>query len=386
MRPREPEATHVVLPSSPRILFVKTVAAWPLAGPASGERVASSWSALRPLLPDSNGAPSGARREHLWQRCTRGGGHSEDGAAAVEVQALQHHIETLAMRHGVIDRLSTAPPSPEKRERRELFLSDAVRGACELVGTFHKRKREYIGNTPSGVRLVEMLPRAKLRVFLLRLHQFLDVIKLLNDDPETAVDDPRSGVGFRGFVCLLQKRPHLVPPEVRALARSDQVARGSIIDVEGPTSPSPRILVVNAEPGVFKPDSQPLAVRQLFAQLCATGKSSIFFNTLARWSLKLQLVRPGSGALVPQKRWPTHWASPASVGTYGAHYTARGRSDLQEAPTHRAAPTLQRNAGEPPLVRAHRAAPPAPHAHRAPPPAPLHRQGASKYVLVGGGR
>lgn len=106
---------------------------------------------------------------------------------------------------------------------------------------------------------------------------------------------------MQGFTKLLEKRAHLM-----------------LLDPENATA-IPKSKTGEALHGAK-------AAQAIFASLCGPGKAFVTYARLARWSIRGQHVRPGSGALVPQPRWPTHWTQPASM--HGAYYSARSRDDV----------------------------------------------------------
>lgn len=323
-RPRDYESAYYALPSSPRVALSPS---WPCCSPPHDLPDVAPWAQLRILLPDSCGAQSGARREALWQRFCGGAATTVAGADTVELEALLHHIELLALRNRVILVTTDDAPRSDSRDRRELFLNDAIRAAAEYVGTVNDAETRY----------VDSIERGTFRVFVMRMHQFLDVAQVLNDgDSETAVNDPRQTIGFAAFVKVLEKRAHTM-----------------LLDPEDPTS------LVRLQGTA--------AATAIFERLCGVGKTKATFARVARWSMRCQLVRPGSGALVPQPRFPTHWTEPASAGTYGACHSARGRklSGSTAAKSHRHAPVKShRHAPALPTVgpTSHRQAPPIPAA------------------------
>ena len=75
----------------------------------------------------------------------------------------------------------------------------------------------------------------------------------------------------------------------------------------------------------LKPRGKPKNPNQLFDALSNAGEAFVQFDRLARWSMSCQLVRPGSGALVPQKRWAAHMVDPATAGCGGVYNSMRCR-------------------------------------------------------------
>ena len=128
MRPREPESTHVASDvSSPRVAL-KAVGAWCSSPETPGTAGSTApWTTrLRVLLPDAASAPAAARREALWQRCSRGGSTTESGATLVSVI----DIKAAFLRVVSLDGLFLAC-SNELKRGREHTLADAVQAAAE---------------------------------------------------------------------------------------------------------------------------------------------------------------------------------------------------------------------------------------------------------------
>ena len=200
---------------------------------------------------------------------------------------------------------------------------DGVRTAAEVVGTIR------VGILSNGEER-ELLERKNFRLFLMRLHQYLDVHSLVSThvkmrarlQPKTAfsesgiLEDPRTAIKFDAFYELLSLRPHML--RIKPSLPSTTVDKNAL--------------------GFKK------AAFKIFDALCIKGRETAMFNTVVRWSVRTQCVRPGSGASVTQKRWPTHGASPGSVSAAMCH-SARCRDDLikpdPKAPKHRPAPPLQ---------------------------------------------
>ena len=240
---------------------------------------------------------------------------------------LYEKIARIARDSGVLEATLSAGESAlrslERGERRDLFLLDAVRSAAEVVGTIR------VGILSNGEER-ELLERKNFRLFLMRLHQYLDVHSLLSThvkmrarlQPKTAfsesgiLEDPRTAIKFDAFYELLSLRPHML--RIKPGVPSTTVDKNAL--------------------GFKK------AAFKIFDALCIKGRETAMFNTVVRWSVRTQCVRPGSGASVTQKRWPTHGASPGSVSAAMCH-SARCRDDLikpdPKAPKHRPAPPLQ---------------------------------------------
>ena len=137
----------------------------------------ASWTlALRALLPDSNGAPSAARREVLWQRIAV---QQPDGAwdEHIPLPEMQAALERVVQQSGVVER----KPLGEPTSRSILFLDFALRAAAEEVG----------------------VARRTFRLLLMRMHQYLDVHAVL---PEVA--EPHHRVRRESFERLLRERQH----------------------------------------------------------------------------------------------------------------------------------------------------------------------------------
>ena len=93
------------------------------------------------------------------------------------------------------------------------------------------------------------------------------------------------------------------------------------------------------------PGGKVLTSEQIFHGLAGgeVHPQTISFDTLARWSMQAQYVRAGSGALLYQKRLPSHWLDPVSVGQFGYYKSPRSR---------RPAPRRPRPAPPPPIESA----------------------------------
>ena len=68
-----------------------------------------------------------------------------------------------------------------------------------------------------------------------------------------------------------------------------------------------------------------LSAYNIFESMGTPGVPDVAFDKVARWSMRQQWVRPGSGALVPQKRFLAHMIDPSSVGLLGTYNSARCR-------------------------------------------------------------
>lgn len=157
--PREFEAAYSSDPLSPRLTIRKAwcTPAWPkqfdpnrfafLTKPVEDQmtrrQYAAAWTAqLRVLLPDSSGAPSAARREHMWAALAvswtdRKGRPLLDPSYCPSEQTLATSVVRFATRAGLTDK------------HTHLFLEAAVAASVEAAG----------------------LERCDFRLLLMRLHQ-----------------------------------------------------------------------------------------------------------------------------------------------------------------------------------------------------------------------
>ena len=225
-----------------------------------------SWTArLRTLLPDSSGALAAAQREELWARVTR----QQYNATTVEFHDFRDYLENLVVNAGL------APPVPALEPQRLQFLAAGLHAAVAMVGG--------------------MISRQRLRVILMRLHQYLDVYALLNTQIPAG---PRSTISREAFGLLLSARQH----------------------------------TLSLQPGgPLVPPKPPLSsVDCIFKAICGPGRmeDGAIFDSIACWSVKLQHVRSGSGALATQPRLLAHQVEPSSVAILGGVHSARGRSLL----------------------------------------------------------
>ena len=157
--------------------------------------------------------------------------------------------------------------------KRLQFFGAALRASAEMVG----------------------LDRGAFRYFIMRMHQYLDVHAVLE-----SCDDPHlSMVGFDDFVHLLCARGHTLPPTLLVKANRWDGNRW--------------------DTGCMRE-----SMRTMFSNLCESEGGGLSFDALARWSVTLQMVRPGSGAMVRQQRYPAHWVDPDSVGLQGYVESPRG--------------------------------------------------------------
>lgn len=308
--------------------------------------------AVRVLLPDSNRAASAARRAELWRWM---GGSTTDGR--LPLQAVQQFIEEMVMGHFAHER------EGKERHRMLLFLRAGLRAAADAVlegtsdafqvdlsreagcsfglGIAVESERGYPqvsylqqGSVAADCKRIDigdrvvmvngravaseedfrkLLPSDQLvacvqlrrgsdltdlrtfRLLLMRLHQYLDVYALLHYELYDCA--PWSPISFDSFCHLLHERRH------KNVDRA-----GQLLSLEQGFH-----LVRHAEGG---PHGSSVDGRDL---------GTVSFDTLARWSIRSQLVRPGSGARIPQMRMPTHWVAADSVGLYGFADSPRGR-------------------------------------------------------------
>ena len=306
--------------------------------------------AVRVLLPDSNRAASAARRAELWRWM---GGSATNGR--LPLRAVQQFIEEMVMNHFAHER------EGKERHRMLLFLRAGLRAAADAVlegtsdafqvelsreagcsfglGIAVESERGYphvsylqqgsvaadckridIGDrvvTVNGRAVASeedfrgLLPSEQLvacvqlrrgsdltdlrtfRLLSMRLHQYLDVYALLHSE----LYEPWSPISFDSFCHLLHERRHKNVDKAGQLLSLEQGFH----------------LVRHADGG---PHGSSVDGRSL---------GTVSFDTLARWSIRSQLVRPGSGALIPQMRMPTHWVAADSVGLYGFADSPRGR-------------------------------------------------------------
>lgn len=154
--------------------------------------------------------------------------------------------------------------------RHVLFLTAALKAAAdEVCGAPYAQRRQF-------------------RLLLMRMHQYLDVHTLL---PEIA--EPHHKVSKDLYERLLKQRRHQLK--------------------------------------LHPTDKEEMTVYGIFSKLSVPGEPDVHFDRLARWSMIAQLVRPGSGAAVKQKRWYDHQIDPSTAGVYGAYSSMRSR-DPKPAP------------------------------------------------------
>jgi len=231
--------------------------------PASGDEAVRAESAamlrLRVLLPDSHAAPSAARREELWQRLS-------GGRDAVDVADIFNAFASFARGAGLIEIVPEDEPSP----KRLIFLRAAVYAAADECGL------EEEGPPSPGGTLFKTFHRSRFRVLVQRMHQYLESYAVLADE----IYEPGGRVNLHNFERLLTSVRHELALRHR-----------------GPT----------------------LTALQLFDSLSNAGEAFILFDKLARWSMRQQMVRPGSGALVRARRWAAHDLDPSSAGCGGMY-------------------------------------------------------------------
>ena len=169
---REPAAAFLLGHFDPRIAMPKEWcrSAWPQGEPewlklslstSARQSAMQSWpDKLRVLLPDSNAAPSAARREVLWQRMALAHGYEDE----LPLEILLEEIEKLLCQTGLVDRPKLGQPV----SKPVLFLTAALRAAADEAG----------------------LERRAFRILLMRMHQYLDVYAVLSD----AIDEPQKRV------------------------------------------------------------------------------------------------------------------------------------------------------------------------------------------------
>jgi hypothetical protein len=246
---------------------------------------------MRELLPEDSGALAAARREHMWQRFTRGGAADDRGAELVGVEVLVEHVRRLAQLDGLLeaDEDRESASSDHRKERRAFFLARAVIAALENV-------QSAVGSSkPTDAEdddAAWMLPRRFFRLFLMRLHQYLAVVNVFlapfhQPDPtcfgpktSPTLDPQLTTIALPGFRRLLSELPHTLGLRSSRAAELHGRAKWGL----------------NREPS------------KLFVLLCAPGSTDISFDRLAKWSLRTQLVKPGCGAPPPSPR-----AHPAST-------------------------------------------------------------------------
>ena len=218
---------------------------------------------LRVLLPDSHAAPSAARREELWQRLS-------GGRDAVDVADIFNAFASFARGAGLIEIVPEDEPSP----KRLIFLRAAVYAAADECGL------EEEGPPSPGGTLFKTFQRSRFRVLIQRMHQYLEAYAVLADE----IYEPGGRVNLHNFERLLTSVRHELALRHR-----------------GPT----------------------LTPLQLFDTLSNVGEAFIQFDKLARWSMRQQMVRPGSGALVRARRWAAHDLDPSSAGCGGMYSSVR---------------------------------------------------------------
>ena len=170
-------------------------------------------------------------------------------------------------------------------DRLELFLLDLTL-QTKLVSSHEASSLLFMGAALFAAADEIGLRRASFRLLLQRMHAYLDVHTALGF---AAAHPYYSRVTRESLDLLLAERRHsmrLTPGG--AVLRADAIFAG--------------LLARGSEP-----------------------RASISFDELARWSMQAQYVRPGSGALLYQKRLPAHWLDPRSVGTHGFFKSPRSR-------------------------------------------------------------
>ena len=199
--PREPDAAFLAGEYTPKVALTKPWVQQPF--PSGWDATKTSHKArldamqkwpdrLRVLLPDSNAAPSAARREALWQRMAITNGLDDQ----LPVDAVIEELERLLEHEGLVERQKF-----EAKSRPVLFLTAALRAAAE--------ETESLADG--------MIERRTFRLLLMRMHQYLDVYTVLAE----VVPEPHNKVKREHFERLLKERRHTMAlkpngPEVAA--------------------------------------------------------------------------------------------------------------------------------------------------------------------------
>ena len=269
--PREPDAAFLAGEYTPKVALTKPWVQQPF--PSGWDATKTSHKArldamqkwpdrLRVLLPDSNAAPSAARREALWQRMAITNGLDDQ----LPVDAVIEELERLLEHEGLVERQKF-----EAKSRPVLFLTAALRAAAE--------ETESLADG--------MIERRTFRLLLMRMHQYLDVYTVLAE----VVPEPHNKVKREHFERLLKERRHTM---------------------------------------ALKPNGPEVAAYKIFEKIGLPGEPDVAFDRIARWSMRQQYVRPGSGAAVTQTRLLDHQMDPGSIGLHGTYQSVRARKPQRE--------------------------------------------------------
>lgn len=190
------------------------------------------------------------------------------GSDVAPVDELFGAFSIAMQRAGIVEPQQPDAPQP----KRLLFLRAAIHSVADECGLVEEGRAFH---------------RSRFRLLIQRVHQYLDAYAVLADQ----VFEPNSKVTYELFERLLAERRH---------------------------------------EHALRTGGKPMTAVGLFDALSNAGESFVQFDRLARWSVRCQLVRPGSGALVPQKRWAAHMVDPSTAAIGGTYNSARCRPPSEE--------------------------------------------------------